>query len=388
MLRLTLRLALLGFIVLLAFQLHRVASVDVGRWAPVAPSQKVAGGTSSLASEDHFLSKFEERIVRSKGQELTSPEALEELLASLRARPVHADGKGHQDDRLTQKLYANWLSSPLREDFLRHLNYRPQSLSSDRHSRLIRDYVNELGSEWVVEVARALQGQDTARLLELSRHGTCPERLLRCDAPGSGGRDRNAPEVDRTTGIHRLRSGFFDENRAQAIAQCAIAAAPGSLEGKTICDMGTSVGAPLAWYEQAVGPKGQVYAVDIDSYSLDFVRFCVERGHLSRTKVVPGKADDCMLPAETMDCFILTDVHMGSGFEPERTYRTSTLPWLRSMSTALRPGGYLIVDEGQPFNREQVCEAFKSVNLVMTKWEQSRDYNPDPASFVAVFRKK
>ena len=289
---------------------------------------------------------------------------------------------------MSRSLYSNWLSEPLRQEFYRRAEGGTRPPQSEERSRLTRGYLEELGLPWVVEAVRALRVEDRARLVELSEPGAYPERLLRSAQGTKGSWSPYNRNIDRTTGVYFLYSSFFNEDRGLKIARRALAAAPGSLEGKTVCDMGTAIGPPLSYYEQAVGPKGRVYAVDMNPYALDFVRFCLEKGQLSRTTVVPSEEDDCKLPAGSVDCFILTGVHMGAGVRPEEAYRTRTLPWLNSMARALKPGGALILDENERFTREEVLQAFQPTKLVLEKWEWGPQNPAEARSFVAVFRKK
>jgi predicted methyltransferase len=102
--------------------------------------------------------------------------------------------------------------------------------------------------------------------------------------------------------------------------------------GMDVADVGAGTGLYTLLFARAVGPKGQVYAVDI---SQSFVDAIMERtAEVNVTNVVPvvNQQRSAMLPAESVDLVFMAD-----------TYHHFEFPqaMLESIHQALRPGGVL-----------------------------------------------
>jgi len=389
------RYVMIGLITVLLFSLYRLVAVHIPpEDQPALNHRTPSPATVPAGTEERLLAKIERQISEAESQDVASQEILDLLVESVAANRSEARIVDQHPQPDSQVLYATLLSEPLRLQFFRRTGLQPEP---QERSALVADYLKTLGLPWVVQVVSALRKEDRSQCYLLSQPGVCPERLLEfksspSEPTGTGFLSSLGP----TSVIFFLYHRFFDHDRAAAVARTALAAVPFPIRGKTICDMGTAIGAPLVFYEQAVGPEGRVYAADAVPWSLDFVRFCIEKGQLSRTTLVPSKMTDCMLPAESVDCFVLTDVHLGPSFGHPGAYRKEVLPWLQSMARALRPGGCLILDEMNPIARSEIEQAFQPTGLVLERYLTGGDYarlsgrplGDNTLPFVAVLTKK
>jgi len=77
--------------------------------------------------------------------------------------------------------------------------------------------------------------------------------------------------------------------------------------GGVVADIGSGSGYLLPYLSRAVGPKGIVYAEEIQE---DFLPALQRRAAaLGNVRVVQGLPDDPRLPAGTLDCFVLLTVY-------------------------------------------------------------------------------
>lgn len=109
---------------------------------------------------------------------------------------------------------------------------------------------------------------------------------------------------------------FSQENKdrsgqSQHDAVPAILADLGAREGEVVADIGAGMGQftfPLA---EKVGPKGKVYAEDIDKGTHELLRYCVEKEGLKNVVPVLGDQTDMKLPAGALDRAVLIHVYKG-----------------------------------------------------------------------------
>lgn len=90
---------------------------------------------------------------------------------------------------------------------------------------------------------------------------------------------------------------------------------------------------PLA---RRVGPEGLVYANDISSSSLDVIRERAGKEGVGNIKIVIGAVEDPLFPEKNLDMIVMVYVL----HDLERP-----VPFLKSVSSYLRPGGSLVVIE-------------------------------------------
>lgn len=167
--------------------------------------------------------------------------------------------------------------------------------------------------------------------------------------------------------------------------------------GMTVADVGAGFGAWTMEFAQWLGPQGRVYATDIGAPQLSALRELVKREGLSTVTVVEGSAASTNLPAGCCDAILLRD-----------SYHHLTQPQeiVRSLATALKPGGRLaVVDfeprpdsdvpEGVPANRlghgipPAVIEREAGTALTHVRTIPSWSPESQPASlYLVLFRKK
>jgi predicted methyltransferase len=104
--------------------------------------------------------------------------------------------------------------------------------------------------------------------------------------------------------------------------------------GEKVADIGTGTGLFVPLFAEAVGPTGRVYATDIAEDFVEHVRNRARRLGLTNVETVLGADRSVDLPAASIDLAFLCDVYHHFEF-PEDS--------LRSIDSALRPGGRLVV---------------------------------------------
>ncbi len=124
---------------------------------------------------------------------------------------------------------------------------------------------------------------------------------------------------------------------------------------------------PLA---RRVGPRGLVFANDISTSSLDVIRERAGSEGLGNIKIVVGKIEDPLFPEQNLDMIVMVYVL----HELERP-----IPFLKNVSSYLRPGGLLVIIEGNkaverghfpPFMTDgQVLETVGKTGFVLDRSE-------------------
>lgn len=111
--------------------------------------------------------------------------------------------------------------------------------------------------------------------------------------PGTGPADETA-----ALALYRARCGYYDLQLApyEALRRCAIehlALQP----GQTVLDIGCGTGMSLDLLQQAVGPQGQVVAIDQSREMLDQARRRVDCAGWHQIELVCSPVQDAALPA-------------------------------------------------------------------------------------------
>ncbi len=103
----------------------------------------------------------------------------------------------------------------------------------------------------------------------------------------------------------------------------------GITAGKTVADIGAGSGWFTVRAARRVGEGGAVYAVDINPEAIRYVDSRAQKEKLRNVKTILGKADDPLLPANTVDAVLLL-----------KTYHEVAEPvtLLRNLRAALRSG--------------------------------------------------
>lgn len=108
----------------------------------------------------------------------------------------------------------------------------------------------------------------------------------------------------------------------------------GITAGSAAADVGCGEGYFVEHLSRRVGHTGVVYGVDIDEEALRDLRRRVEREKLDNVKVIRGKTDDPLLPAESLDAVLIVNA-----YHEMREYNSI----LRAIQAALKPGGRLAI---------------------------------------------
>jgi ubiquinone/menaquinone biosynthesis C-methylase UbiE len=103
----------------------------------------------------------------------------------------------------------------------------------------------------------------------------------------------------------------------------------GIAPGKAVADIGAGSGWFTVHAARRVGASGQVYAVDINPEAIRYVQNRAQKEQLHNVKTILGKADDPLLPRNSVDSVLLL-----------KTYHEVAEPvaLLRNLRASLRPG--------------------------------------------------
>lgn len=106
--------------------------------------------------------------------------------------------------------------------------------------------------------------------------------------------------------------------------------------GMTITDLGAGSGYLTFPMAQMVGPKGKVFAVDIQQEMLDIIETRMKERNIRNIKTVMGTITDPKLPPNSTDLILMVDVY----HEFDHPYEMTV-----GMVRALKPGGRLVFVE-------------------------------------------
>jgi ubiquinone/menaquinone biosynthesis C-methylase UbiE len=106
--------------------------------------------------------------------------------------------------------------------------------------------------------------------------------------------------------------------------------------GQTVCDMGCGNGFYTLLMAARVGPRGTVYAVDIQPEMLEMLAERAAARGIPNIRRVVGTATDPRLPANTFDLILAVDVYHEFSHPAEM---------LQAMRTSLRASGRLVLVE-------------------------------------------
>lgn len=129
-----------------------------------------------------------------------------------------------------------------------------------------------------------------------------------------------------------LERGEREAEERVSVAVRALEVAP----GEVVADVGAGTGYYTIRLADRVGPKGRVFATDIQPEMLDMLRARVQRAGLTNVELVRGLPDDPKLPANTFDMILMVDV-----------YHELSQPqvMLQRLKAALKPTGRLVLLE-------------------------------------------
>ncbi|MBQ7503545.1 class I SAM-dependent methyltransferase, partial [bacterium] len=102
-------------------------------------------------------------------------------------------------------------------------------------------------------------------------------------------------------------------------------------------------------FRASIGNDGNLAAADIDPYTLDA---CAYLNQDFNVKAFVCNEKDIGEPENSYDIITMLRVHLGPGIG--HCYQSHTVPWLRSMRKALKPGGLLVIYENDQRIRTEI----------------------------------
>jgi predicted methyltransferase len=110
-------------------------------------------------------------------------------------------------------------------------------------------------------------------------------------------------------------------------------------ERSTVADIGAGSGWFTIRLAQRVGPKGMVYAQDVQRIMLDAIKRRVQREGFENVTTVQAHGNDPNLPARTLDAILMVDAYQEVDNRVE---------YLRNLANALKPTGRIGIVNWKP----------------------------------------
>ncbi len=160
------------------------------------------------------------------------------------------------------------------------------------------------------------------------------------------------------------------------------------LPGKAVCDLGCGNGYHTLPLAEAVGPKGKVFAVDLQPKMLEFLSERAEEMNINNLVPIECTVDDPRLPVDSTDMVLMVDVYH------ELSHPVRVLGHLRK---ALKKGGVVVLvefrteDRGVPIKirhkmskaqviREMAANGFRLVKETDSlPWQHAMAFGVAPA---------
>jgi gamma-glutamyltranspeptidase/glutathione hydrolase len=139
--------------------------------------------------------------------------------------------------------------------------------------------------------------------------------------------------------------------------------------GDVVADIGAGSGYHTFRMARLVGPKGKIYAVDIQPEMLDLIRKRQKAEKVPQVVPVLGKIDDPKLPEAGVDLILMVDVY----HEFDHPYEMT-----QAMVKALKPGGRLVFVE---FRLEDEKVPIKRLHR-MSQRQVLKEMEPHPLRYV------
>lgn len=137
--------------------------------------------------------------------------------------------------------------------------------------------------------------------------------------------------------MHYLGADWLIREEREREERCSLMLANSGIQpGMTVCDMGCGNGYYSFRMAEMVGPKGVVYAVDIQPEMLNLLREEMEKRGVDNIVPILGSVHHPRLPPRTVDVMLLADVYHEFS-HPESM--------LQVMHDSLKPEGYAILLE-------------------------------------------
>jgi predicted methyltransferase len=163
--------------------------------------------------------------------------------------------------------------------------------------------------------------------------------------------------------------------------------AAGLEPGMTVADVGAGAGLFTLPFAEVVGPKGKVYAVDINASVLALVAARAAARPELVVETVHSVRQNSGLPDGTLDAaFVIQTYHsMPNPQDPanERNYQEMIRPWLVSVHGAMAPGGRLVIQDGM----DKLDTALVEDQVTRAGFEHVQTTELAQHQFLAVFRR-
>jgi len=132
--------------------------------------------------------------------------------------------------------------------------------------------------------------------------------------------------------------------------------------GATVAEIGTGTGYFTWRLAEKVGPKGKVFAVDVQQNMLDLTAETVKKHRLSNVQLALGADNDPHLPAASLDLVFIANAYHEFSDPPAI---------IAAVNRALKPDGRLVViefAEGRPFGPQDKAERM-TINQIRAEIE-------------------
>ena len=110
-------------------------------------------------------------------------------------------------------------------------------------------------------------------------------------------------------------------------------------DGSTVADIGAGAGWFTIRLAQRVGPKGLVYAQDVQRLMLDAIKRRVQREGLKNVETLQAQGNDPKLPAQRLDAILMVDAYQEID---------NRVVYLRNLANALKPTGRIGIVNWKP----------------------------------------
>jgi len=162
----------------------------------------------------------------------------------------------------------------------------------------------------------------------------------------------------------RRQCGYVDEGRASWHQVDRIIETMGIQPGDVIADIGCASGFHTQHFSEATGPRGTVYAVDLDRVAIGFLAGRISAGLFPHDNVQPllSKPNNVLLPEQCLDWGFACGVHFHG--RPG----TETDQCVASIFKAVKPGGHMaVVDEVAQVEVERILQDYLGAGFELVK---------------------
>src|SRR5688572_394371 len=165
-----------------------------------------------------------------------------------------------------------------------------------------------------------------------------PLALLVTGIPGAFGQSSHPITGRRIPGIMGVGGADWLERSEREIEELPETALDkiGIKEGMTVADVGAGVGYFTVRLGQRVGPKGKVFAVDVQPEMLSILKQRAAKVNLKNIVTILGSESDPKIPPASADLILLVDVYHEFS-QPQRM--------LQRLGEALKNDGRLVLLE-------------------------------------------